>query len=155
MTWRADAAGARREGEAGFTLFELIIVFAIFALVLVMLVSRVNGPSAALTLRASANQIAAALREARSMAIATNKPATVAIDSAHHDWRAGDGTARALPATASVVVKNINGEPTASPLSFEIDGSSSGGSIELADGKRRIAIAVDWISGRVTVADVH
>ena len=44
---------------------------------------------------------------------------------------------------------------TTGDIRFNPDGSSSGGRITLADGSRRVAVGVDWLTGRVTVADVH
>jgi len=38
-------------------------------------------------------------------------------------------------------------------IRFNPDGSSTGGRISLADGRRRIGVGVDWLTGRVSVAD--
>ena len=39
-------------------------------------------------------------------------------------------------------------------ISFAPDGSSSGGRIERADGGRRMRVSVDWLTGRVGVAEI-
>ena len=39
------------------------------------------------------------------------------------------------------------------PFTFAPDGSSTGGRIELAAGARRMQVGVDWLTGRVSVAD--
>ena len=52
----------------------------------------------------------------------------------------------------------IDGErqsATLGDIRFNPDGSSTGGRIVLADGSRKIAVGVDWLTGRVTVADVR
>jgi len=38
-------------------------------------------------------------------------------------------------------------------IRFNPDGSSTGGRISLADGRRRLGVGVDWLTGRVSVAD--
>ncbi len=38
-------------------------------------------------------------------------------------------------------------------IAFLPDGSSSGGRVELADGSRHMQIGVEWLTGRVSVAD--
>jgi general secretion pathway protein H len=40
-------------------------------------------------------------------------------------------------------------------IRFNPDGSSSGGRITIAEGGRRIAIGVDWLTGRVQVANAR
>ena len=50
----------------------------------------------------------------------------------------------------------ISGEQrdvTQGDIRFNPDGSSTGGRISVADGARSIAVGVDWLSGRVSVAD--
>ena len=42
---------------------------------------------------------------------------------------------------------------TEGAIRFDPDGSSTGGRIELGLGPKRIQIGVDWLSGRVSVAD--
>jgi general secretion pathway protein H len=42
---------------------------------------------------------------------------------------------------------------TQGDIRFNPDGSSTGGRISVADGARSIAVGVDWLSGRVSVAE--
>jgi general secretion pathway protein H len=58
----------------------------------------------------------------------------------------------------SIGLLTVNGERDSAILGnirFNPDGSSSGGRIVLADGTRRIAVGVDWLTGRVVIADVR
>jgi general secretion pathway protein H len=41
----------------------------------------------------------------------------------------------------------------AADIRFLPDGSSTGGRVELKDGRRRMRIGVDWLNGRVSVGD--
>ena len=45
--------------------------------------------------------------------------------------------------------------PGLGDIRFNPDGSSTGGRIALADGQRRMAVGVDWLTGRVSIADVR
>jgi len=95
---------------------------------------------------------------ARSQAIAENRPVAVALDLAGHRYRVGDGRLQPLPANLSIELLTVAGESrgrTEGDIRFNPDGSSTGGRISLADGRRRIAVGVDWLTGKVTVADVR
>jgi general secretion pathway protein H len=40
-------------------------------------------------------------------------------------------------------------------ITFAPDGSSSGGRVAMAEGGRRVLVGVDWLTGRVSVANVE
>ncbi len=63
-----------------------------------------------------------------------------------------------MPANLSIELLTISGEgrgASVGDIRFNPDGSSTGGRIAIADGKRRVAVGVDWLTGRVSVADVR
>src|SRR5579862_1811999 len=143
-----------RRPRTGFTLIELLVVLAVMGLVLEVFVGYKPPWSSALNLRGTASELAAGLRLARSEAIARNRPVALSLDLADHRYQIG----RALPRQLSLALLTISGERRSARLGdirFNPDGSSTGGRIVLADGARRIAVGVDWLTGRVTVADVH
>ena len=75
-----------------------------------------------------------------------------------HRYRVGTGAERRLPANLSIELLTIAGESRGAgvgDIRFNPDGSSTGGRISLADGQQRIAVGVDWLTGRVSVADVR
>ena len=157
MIWR-DEPLRPRGGEAGFTLFELVVVFVILGLVLALFVTRISGPSPGLTLRASANELAAGLREARSAAIVRNRAVLVEIDAGHRNWRGVDGKVKLFPANAAVGIVLSDGDVSRDGIAairFEPDGSSTGGRVDIAAGSQRLAVAINWITGRVTVANAR
>jgi len=141
---------------SGFTLIELLVALAVLGLALVLIAGYKPPWSRGLGLRATAAQLAAGLRLARSEAIVNNRPVAFDIDLVGHRYRVGTGTPRGLPADLSLELLTISGEALngrEGDIRFNPDGSSTGGRISLADGRRRIGVGVDWLTGRVSVAD--
>jgi len=151
-----SVGGAGR--AAGFSLIEIIVVLAILGFALVLIVGYKPPWSRGLDLDAGAAELAGQLRLARSEAIAGNHAVTLDLDLAGHRYRLGDAAPRPLPAGFAVELMTVAGErqaATAGGIRFHPDGSSTGGRIVLAGGSRRVAIGVDWLTGRVAVADVR
>jgi general secretion pathway protein H len=143
---------------AGFTLIELIVTLAVLGLALVLITGYQAPWSSAFGLRGTAAELASGLRLARSQAIVGNRPVALDLDLAGHRYQVGDDPPHALPAKLSIALLTIAGENrgrTRGDIRFNPDGSSTGGRISLAEGPRRIAVGVDWLTGRVTVADVR
>ena len=151
MTWRSKS-------ERGFTLIEMIVVVAIMGLVLAMVATR--GPLGlhTLTARSAANALASGFRQARARAIADNRQVVLSIDLAGHRWRVGADKPTELPHDLAIAVLTVAGQSaggTAADIRFLPDGSSTGGRVELQDGRRRMRIGVDWLNGRVSVGDAN
>jgi general secretion pathway protein H len=143
---------------AGFTLIELIVTLAVLGLALVLITGYRAPWSTAFGLKGTAAELASGLRLARSQAIAGNRPVDLDLDLAGHRYRVGDGPPQALPPKLSIELLTVAGAKagrTEGNIRFNPDGSSTGGRISLAEGRRRVAIGVDWLTGRVTVADVR
>ena len=66
-----------KDGDAGFTLIELVIVVGLISIVLVILVLGVRRASDAFSLRRAATIVASETRRAASSAVADNVPYTV------------------------------------------------------------------------------
>jgi general secretion pathway protein H len=106
--------------------------------------------------RGTAAQLAGGLRLARSEAILRNQPIAFELDLATNRFRIGAGAMRQLPSRLSIALLTIVGERrdgTTGDIRFNPDGSSTGGRITIADGTRAMSVGVDWLSGRVSVAD--
>jgi general secretion pathway protein H len=144
-----------RARQAGFTLIEMIVVLAVLGFMLAIVVSRGPQRSARLELDGAARELATALRAGRATAIARDRPVLVAIDPDAHAYRVGDAAPRPLPKDFPLALKNAVGATPAGPggISFQPDGSSSGGRVEIGQGARRVLVGVDWLTGRVSVAD--
>jgi general secretion pathway protein H len=144
--------------QGGFTLIELVVALAVMGFVLVLIVGYRAPWSSGLGLEGTAAELASGLRLARSQAIVSNRPVAFALDLADHDYRIGNEAPRNLATKLSVALLTVNGEKRNAAIGdirFNPDGSSTGGRIMLADGSRRVAVGVDWLTGRVTVADVR
>jgi general secretion pathway protein H len=141
----------------GFTLLEMLIVLLIVGLMLAFVLERGPMRSAGLTARATAAQLAEGLRLARSQAIAANQPVSLSVDVVRHVWRVGSGPLQLLPPELGVALYTIAGARLGSAgfIAFAPDGSSTGGRIELVRGSERLKVGVDWLTGRVSVADVQ
>ena len=155
---RPHPRGARPRSlrGTGFTLIELLASLAVLGLALSLIAGYKPPWSRGLGLRATAAELAANLRVARSEAILSNRPVLLDVDLVGHRYRVGTGTPRHLPADISLELLTIAGEVRngrEGAIRFNPDGSSTGGRISLADGLRRVAVGVDWLTGRVSIVD--
>ena len=142
----------------GFTLIEILVVLAVMGLLVGLVVGRGPQRSAALDLRATAGRVAAGLRAARVQAVIGGHSTIFLLDLVQHDFRLDNQPVVALPPTIALSMRTVAGAPRGAPpapKSLAPAGSSSGGSITLATGRRRMRVLVDWLTGRVSVSDAE
>lgn len=125
-------------GQGGFTLIEMIVVMVIMGLVAGLVMVKQPWHSAGLNTDATVRALTNALRLARSRAIAQDR--MVAVDTAAGGFSVDGGAAWVLPQQEFL---------SASRVVFTPDGGSTGGTILLAAGARRVAFDVNWLTGRV------
>jgi general secretion pathway protein H len=145
-----------RDRRAGFTLIEMIVVLVILGLMLGLVLAKGPLHSRTLTTRAAVGAMTSGLREARARAIATNRPVEFAVDIEHKSFHIDNAPPTRLPPDFGLTLTTTTGEHRSEAegaILFEPDGSSSGGRIEVATGRKHIKIGIDWLSGRVSVAD--
>ena len=166
MIWRNSPGYRSARGHAaaaptlshGFTLIEMIVVLVVVGLVMGLVLARGPMRSKTLEARAAARDIAQTLRAARARAIAANRPVEFFLDPGQHSFRVGAGAANGLPPWLDLSAAAGPGETFGNrivAIRFAPDGSASGGRIELANGKLRLSIGVDWLTGRVSVVDAQ
>jgi general secretion pathway protein H len=132
-----------RRGESGFTLIEMIVVIAVMAMIGGLVMMRQPWRSTGLNMDATERALAGALRLARSRAIAQDRAVSVATGATGFSV---DGAAPwKLP--SDEIMSN-------SRIVFLPDGGSSGGTITLESKARRIAVTVNWLTGRVRASEV-
>lgn len=145
----------RRAG--GFTLLEIIIVLAIGAAIYALLLGVPLSGGSAANLKAAARTLAAGLREAQTTAMATRRDATLTLDLESREFLvAGEKEPRKLPDGVDLKLYTAESEVTSSrtgAIRFYPDGSSTGGRITVSSGKREFLVDVDWLTGRVSIAD--
>ena len=141
----------RTSGEAGFTLIEMLVVLVILGMAGALLLSRGPARSPGLEARAAASEIVQTMRLGRSRAVASDRPVAVVVGLRSHRLTL-DGVDRpALARSVTLAVVMADGSIPAGDAVFVFapDGSATGGRVALDAGGRRIAMTVDWLSGRV------
>jgi general secretion pathway protein H len=132
-----------RRGQRGFTLIEMIVVIVIMSLIAGMVLARRPWHSAGLDLDATQRALTAALRLARSRAIAQDRVVAVVTDNA--GFVVDGGVRRALPPGETL---------SSAQMIFTPDGEASGGTILLASTGARVAVTVNWLTGRVSAREM-
>ncbi len=122
---------SRNRPDSGFTLMEMLVVIAVMALILLLVTGYGPPRSHRLEAQAAAQQVAAAMRNARGQAIAQGRPVALILPR--------------TPAWLSVTIQPPGG------IVFAPDGSASGGRVRLAGDGRDIAITADWLTGQVQI----
>jgi general secretion pathway protein H len=115
---------------AGFTLIEMIIVLAVLGLVAGIVISRGPSHSATVDMRSAATRLLQGMRATRAKAIASAQAQLFTVQSAQHSYRVGNEAPQMLPRL----------------------GSSSGGTVTLQSTGRKISVSVNWLSGRMHIA---
>ncbi|WP_217568742.1 GspH/FimT family pseudopilin [Mesorhizobium sp. GbtcB19] len=150
---RTFAAAPEREGEAGFTLIEMMVVLAIIAVVAAIAAPGIVQRYRSQSLDALSGEIVARIRMSRTVAIATARPQQIVIDLGGRTIRFGDRPVLDLPADVKMTVttgRETVADGRQAALTFLPDGSSSGVEIDLRRGGQAAHIEVSWLTGLVS-----
>ena len=111
-----------------------------------------HGParSGTVDMRQASGLVAQALRAARGEAIARNQAVPVRFDVRSGNLRVGRGPVRVIPRGFAIAVTAAQEQGAA--ITFLPDGSSTGGDVELRGEGRQERVAVDWLTGRISLA---
>jgi len=140
---------ADRGQRSGFTLIELAVVLAILGLLLAMSVPFVAGRTPSGALPAATAEIRAALRAARSAAIAEGHPIAFRADPVGGYWL--DRQHYPLAAAAGPIARLRVAVAGGAGIAFFPSGGSSGGRIRIEGAGGWRDIDVDAVTGRAVL----
>ena len=147
----------RSARSRGFTLLELLLVLVIAATGYALVVRFTGSGVSGAQLKSAARAVAAGLRDARGVAIATQESAALSVDVEKRTIEVtGAARPRSLPDRLDIKLDTAQAEVVdekRGAIRFYPDGSSTGGRVTLASGERRFLVDVDWLTGRVTVKE--
>ena len=147
-------------GRAGFTLLEVTVVLGLAALILALVLPRLGGGLEGLRVRTASRQVAALLRRARIQAVSQRQTVTVTVDPREGTLQVAPPGRPGLPQglTLSQGIRLAILDEANRPLAaraiqirFSPRGGSDGGSLGVSGASRLIPIAVDPLTGRVTI----
>jgi general secretion pathway protein H len=141
--------------EDGFTLVEMLVVLALFAIVAAASGFATAGGRPGRLVAATTDRLAADLQRTRIDAVRSGRTRSLSFETAERRWRR-DG---AEPVTLSeglaldlVTAREAAGRGTAgsgAAIAFLPDGRSTGGRIEVRMGEAHRSLVVDWLTGSV------
>ncbi len=150
---RTSQTGGTEGACGGFTLLEILVVLA--------LIGVIAATFAPLALRSLAGggelaalEIASALRDARSQAIAGNLEVAVTVDVAGNRYAVGDRPAVALKDDVSLALFTAQAELLSDHVGrirYFPDGSATGGEVTVFDRETTWRVRVEWLTARVAV----
>jgi general secretion pathway protein H len=149
-------SSSSQRGSRGFTLLEVIVVLVIAAVAFSVVLAFSGKGAGAADLRAAARSIAAGLRQAQSIAMATRRDTTLKLDVEAREFFLPDGRAHRLPEGIELKLYTAQTEVMSErvgSIRFHPDGSSTGGRVTVSSGDRKYLVDVDWLTGRVSVED--
>lgn len=135
--------------QQGFTLLEILVVLALVVMIYALVPPMFSAGGSSTKLKASARQVAAGLRKARSVAIVRREDATLAVDvEARRFSLTGDPKTYALPQSSQLSVYTAESEVAAdkTALSASTAMAVPRQAYSLAQGERKFHVDVDWLS---------
>lgn len=131
----------------------MVIMGMAYALASPMVFSGVSGTE----LKASARQVAAGLRKARSDAVAHRREAVLTVDVESRQFKlSGDPRVYHLPKSVAIKLFTAQSElvnTSSGAIRFFPDGGSTGGRVSLSSNERNYDVDINWLTGQVAILD--
>ncbi|MGV8803670.1 MAG: GspH/FimT family pseudopilin [Polaromonas sp.] len=147
----------RSAPQAGFTLIELLVVTVIMVMAYALAGPLVSSGVSSTELKASARQLAAGLRKARSDAVSQRRETVLTLDVQNRRFQlSGDSRVYRLSKDVEVKLFTAQSELVDSntgSIRFFPDGGSTGGRITVVAKQRQYAVDVNWLTGQVAILD--
>ncbi len=153
---RTSRTGDARRREAGVTLIEMVVALGIVAMIAMLTLPRFISATPGVELRTSAEALRADLRATRNAALRLNRETAMRIDVDAGAW-AGDGGSGAAPEGVVLTLESARREYVGEGIGgirFYPDGGSTGGVIEMRAASVGYEVRVDWLDGRVAIAEI-
>lgn len=149
---RMPTSSVGSDTDRGFTLLELLVALALGALLIAVVPSRLGALMDAVRYRNAVQDTLRALETARLQAIGTGQRTQVQIDVQQRQLLLDGQALLTWPDAMALQARGVADAGDDKPrIHFDPDGSASGGELVLQEGGRGNRIAVDWLTGRITV----
>ena len=143
--------------QAGFTLIELLVVLVIMAMTYTLASPMISSGVSGTELKASARQLAAGLRKARSEAVARRRETVMTVEVEERQFQlSGDPRLYRLPQSVAIQLFTAQSElvtGTTGAIRFFPDGGSTGGRITVTSNQRKYDVDINWLTGQVAILD--
>ena len=146
-----------RHHSAGFTLVELLVVLAMIALLVALARPMYSAAVPGARVRTETLDLAMSLRQSRNRAISSGRIIAIEFDTEKASYTIGSNIVE-LPANTELLAVRRGANPAQLAndpvvrLEFHPDGSSTGASVELSNKAASWQLDVDWLTGRIRVA---
>lgn len=146
-----------RSNQGGFTLIELLVVVVIMAMSYALASPMISSGVSGTELKASARQLAAGLRKARSDAVAQRRETVLTVDVEGHQFQlSGDQRVYRLPKSVDVKLFTAESElvnGSSGSIRFFPDGGSTGGRVTVSARERKYDVDINWLTGQISILD--
>ena len=147
----------RRISQAGVSLLEMLVVLTIIGLVIAALPAVLSAGLPGLRLKSQAREMVDNLRNVHLLAQRSGKEIVVTLDSEHARYGVSPGAQPTVLSTGIALrFERMPFSETEGPtahIRFFPDGSSTGGSVGLAQKGQQYWIDIDWLTGRASIRD--
>lgn len=142
-----------RTAQAGFSLLELVVAFAVAALLIAVVAPGAYQFYESTRYRSAVGDLQAALATARYRAITRGQPVDLEIQPDSHRFRVDGRKYQSVTdkVTLSVIAAaELSPDGNTAVIRFYPDGSSSGGNLAIERTNGGVVLDVDWLMGRVS-----
>lgn len=139
----------------GFTLVEMLVVLGLVALLLMISLPYATSSGGQRELDATAQVVAAKLREAQTSSLSANRERSLTVDPEKRRLlQTGPDRTFQMPLDIKIAIITSSNEVVEGSGAFRFfpDSGSTGGKIILSSGNSRREIAINWLTGAVVIS---